>query len=150
MLQVRRILGVLLAATAVWLGWVFVHQVGLVREASSSAGPVRWTPFRADKIQPLLASGKSVFVDVTADWCFTCQYNEKAVLDSPEVAQVFQQQGMVLMKADWTNRDTAIGDYLKSFHRFGIPFYALYRPGKPPVVLSEFLTQRKVLQALQS
>ena len=95
-------------------------------------------------------SGKSVFVDVTADWCFTCKYNERLVLNSADVVQAFKNQGLVLMKADWTNHDAAIGDYLKSFNRYGIPFYALYRPGKQPVALSEFLTQAKVLAALQS
>jgi len=60
------------------------------------------------------------------------------------------QPGMVLMRADWTNHNAAIGDYLKKYGRAGIPFYALYRPGKQPVLLSEFLTKTKVLDALKN
>ncbi len=53
-----------------------------------------------------------------------------------------------MMRADWTNRDASIGQYLAKNGRAGIPFYALYSLGKPPVVFSELLTKRKVLRTL--
>ena len=87
-------------------------------------------------------------MEVTADWCVTCKYNEKFVLSDPEIVRAFEDQGIVLMQADWTNRDPAVTAFLEQFHRAGIPFYALYRPGQPPVLLSEFLTKRRVLDAL--
>ena len=121
---------------------------GVPMKPGRSSSP--WRPFDAAQIPALVKSGKSVFVDVTADWCFTCKYNEKFVLDSADVAQAFQEQGIVLMKADWTNRDAAIGEYLKSFNRYGIPFYALYRPGQQPNVLPELLTKGTVLRALKN
>jgi len=55
---------------------------------------------------------------------------------------------VVAMKADWTNRDDAIGQYLADHGRYGIPFYALYRPGVEPHVFSELLTKQDVLDAL--
>jgi len=78
-----------------------------------------------------------VFVDVTADWCFTCKVNERLVLDTPEVAKVFAEHDVVPMRADWTNRDDRIGAFLAEHGRYGIPFYLLYRPGQEPYVFSE-------------
>ena len=32
-----------------------------------------WQPLDAKQIPALVAQGKTVFVDVTADWCITCR-----------------------------------------------------------------------------
>jgi suppressor for copper-sensitivity B len=148
MQRVRFLMGFLLLGTAIWLGSIFARQVGLVKSQAGAEAATQWVSFDRQKIPGYLAQGKTVFVDVTADWCFTCKYNERFVLNTAAVQQVFDQQDIVLMKADWTNRDNEIGDYLKGFNRYGIPFYALYRPGQEPVVLSEFLTASQVLKAL--
>jgi thiol:disulfide interchange protein DsbD len=106
-------------------------------------------PFDESKIKPLVTSGKPVFVDVTADWCVTCKVNERLVLNNAQVVAEFKKRGVVMMRADWTHQDAAIGDYLKRHGRAGIPFYALYYPYKGPVVLSELLTRKQVLRELQ-
>jgi thiol:disulfide interchange protein len=144
------VLGLLLGLLFVILGNVSRHRETRSSAVSAETGGLTWRPCDAAQIPILLKSGQSVFVDATADWCFTCKYNERTVLDSEEIRQVFKKENIVLMKADWTNYDAAIGEYLKSFNRYGIPFYALYRPGKKPVSLSEFLTKGKVLKALRS
>ncbi len=110
---------------------------------------VRWVPFDEQEIPRLVASGKPVFVDVTADWCVTCKYNERFVLSDPDVVAEFKKRNVVMMRADWTNQDPAIGRYLMSSGRAGIPFYALYYPYRDPVLLSEFLTKKQVLRELR-
>ena len=40
-----------------------------------------WQPFDRGEIPKLVAEGKTVFVDVTADWCLTCKANKKLVLE---------------------------------------------------------------------
>lgn len=102
-----------------------------------SAGLIPWVEFDRAKAESLSAGGQLVFVDVTADWCFTCKVNERLVLDTPEVAQAFEENGVVPMKADWTNRDDEIAQFLAEHGRYGIPFYLLYRPGQEPHVFSE-------------
>ena len=53
------------------------------------------------------------------------------------------------MKADWTRPNPAIGAYLASFGRYGIPFNIVYGPGAPAgVVLPELLTTGDVAGAL--
>jgi suppressor for copper-sensitivity B len=124
----------------------------LPEEAASglSSEDVRWVPFSEEALAGELAAGHDVFLDITAEWCFTCKVNEARVLANAEVLQALKESQAVLMRGDWTNHNAAIGDFLTHAGRAGIPFDAFYRPGKPPVLFSEFLTKRAVLDALKS
>ena len=105
--------------------------------AGKPAGLIPWVAFDRSRAESLARGGQLVFVDVTADWCFTCKVNERLVLDTPEVARAFEEHNVVPMKADWTNRDDRIGAFLAEHGRYGIPFYLLYRPGQAPHVFGE-------------
>jgi thiol:disulfide interchange protein len=129
---------------------VATHRVSDSSHESLVAGGLSWVPFNEAEIQRQAAMGKRVFVDVTADWCVTCKVNEKTVLQRGEVAKALASPDLVLMRADWTNNDPAITQFLQKYGRAGIPFYVLFRPGRDPVLLSEFLTQRQVLKAFAS
>jgi thiol:disulfide interchange protein DsbD len=54
------------------------------------------------------------------------------------------------MRADWTRRDPAITQALSALGRSGVPVYALYAPGQPPVLLSELPSVAEVQAALQN
>ena len=105
--------------------------------AAQPAGLIPWVAFDRARAESLTAGGQLVFVDVTADWCFTCKVNERLILNTPEVAKVFAEHGVVPMRADWTNQSADIAAFLKEHGRYGIPFYLLYRPGRDPHVFSE-------------
>jgi suppressor for copper-sensitivity B len=118
------------------------------RVAPSSAGV--WQDFDEPAIGGLVGDGKVVVVDVTADWCITCQVNKQLVLDDPAVAARLAAPGVVAMQADWTRPDEAIARYLASFGRYGIPFNAVYGPGAPDgIVLSELLSKSDLMSALE-
>src|SRR5690606_28975248 len=109
-----------------------------------------WRPLDAAGIAALVAEGRVVFVDVTADWCITCQVNKKLVLETDAVAKRLEAPGVVSMRGDWTLPNEAISAYLASFGRYGIPFNAVYGPGAPGgIALPEILTRDAVLAALQ-
>jgi suppressor for copper-sensitivity B len=109
-----------------------------------------WRPFDQAEIQRLVAGGKTVLVDVTADWCLTCQVNKAAVLNRDPVAGILEGGDVVAMKADWTRPNQEIADYLASFGRYGIPFNAVYGPHAPGgVVLPEFLVTDTVVAAFE-
>ncbi len=108
-----------------------------------------WQRFDPARIPVLLAEGKRVFVDVTADWCITCEVNKRLVLRDAEVVAVLSAPDIVAMRADWTRPDADIAHYLASFGRYGIPFNAVYGPNSASgVALPELLTKGDVLQAL--
>jgi thiol:disulfide interchange protein len=116
----------------------------------SSAGLIGWVAFDRARAESLAASGQLVFVDVTADWCFTCKINERLILDTPEIAGAFAAHHVLPMRADWTNRSDAIARFLADNGRYGIPFYMLYRPGRQPVVFSELPSKTAILAALDA
>ena len=91
-----------------------------------------------------------MFVDVTADWCFTCKVNERLVLETEPVAAAFERHQVVPMKADWTNRNDTIAAFLEDHGRFGIPFYMLYRPGGEPHVFSELISKDKLVELVET
>jgi suppressor for copper-sensitivity B len=146
MVGLRKLMGVALLGTALWLAFVLSGEVG----ARSSPRPeAYWQPFQRQQIAPLVAAGRVVFVDVTADWCLTCQVNRRFVLNQAPIQSRFAAGDVVAMQADWTRPDAGIADYLRSYGRFGIPFNAVYGPGAPQgIALSELLTAEEVLAAL--
>jgi thiol:disulfide interchange protein DsbD len=96
------------------------------------------------------ASGRPVFVNVTAAWCVSCLVNEQVVLRAASVETAFTRQGVIMLKADWTRRDGTITAYLRQFDRDGVPLYVLYPAGHgAPVVLPQILTPGLILAELE-
>lgn len=108
-----------------------------------------WRNFEETSIASLVADGKVVLVDVTADWCLTCQVNKRLVLDDKTVAARLSGSDVVPMRADWTRPSDVITAYLKRFGRYGIPFNVVYGPAAPQgIVLPELLSVEALNQAL--
>jgi suppressor for copper-sensitivity B len=117
---------------------------------SSIAGELDWSPLDAAAIVQQVASGKTVFVDVTADWCITCKANKIGVMLQDPVYRALQAENVVLMKGDWTVRSDSVTAYLQSYGRYGVPFNIVYGPGAPQgLPLSTILSSKQVLSALQ-
>ena len=122
---------------------------GLARDAAPPRADALWRPFDQAEIAARVAAGETVFVDVTADWCLTCQVNKTVVLDRAPVGERLSGEGVVAMRADWTLPSEEISDYLARFGRYGIPFNAVYGPGAPEgIALPELLSDEAVLSAL--
>ena len=60
---------------------------------------IAWKSFDRGQIRSLVSQGKTVFVDVTADWCLTCQANKRLVLTKAAMAQRLNTQA-ISMQAD--------------------------------------------------
>jgi suppressor for copper-sensitivity B len=198
MLWLRRVLGIALAATALWLltvlaagsgmtkagvvgglalaivivlaarlvlaerlrrpaGWLvaplavaaFLVPAGGGAGAGLAAATGGWQPFDPARIAGLVGEGRIVFVNVTADWCLTCKVNERLVLAQEPVQALLAADDVVAMQGDWTRPDEGIARYLAGFGRYGIPFDAVYGPGRPQgEALPELLTPDLVVAAI--
>jgi suppressor for copper-sensitivity B len=116
---------------------------------SGDSLPAMWVPLDEKAIPALVADGRIVFVNVTADWCITCKVNEKLVLSRGEVRDKLSSSNIVAMRGDWTRPSERISLFLARFGRYGIPFDAVYGPGVPDgEALPELLTSDAVLTAL--
>ena len=116
-------------------------------EHRSPAQQIPWRTFSAHEVQLLVAAGRTVFVDVTADWCITCKINKALVIDGQEVAGRLSSD-VVPLRADWTKPDPEIARFLNKYGRYGIPFNIVFGPAAPDgIVLSEFLSTSSVSAA---
>ena len=113
-----------------------------------STADAGWTEYSPEKLTQLRNEGKAVFVDFTAAWCVTCQVNKRVALRADNVKARFVADNVVLMRADWTNRDEKITQALAQFGRNGVPLYVLYDRKGEAAVLPELLTEGIVLAAL--
>jgi thiol:disulfide interchange protein len=140
-LQGRSRVAVTMIALALGAGltWAIGANVLKIQEPTPPVAANDWQAWEPDKTEQLLAQNKPVFVDFTAAWCVTCQYNKKTTLSDRTVMQAFQAKQVQLLRADWTRRDPAITQALTDLGRSGVPVYVLYKPGRAPVVLSEIL-----------
>jgi thiol:disulfide interchange protein len=110
-----------------------------------------WQKFSQESLEAALDSGRPVFVDFTADWCITCKANERFAIETAAVRKRFEEQQVIMLRADWTHGDPIITDILKRHGRAGVPMYLVYPGGKnrEAVVLPELITAQSVLDALR-
>jgi thiol:disulfide interchange protein len=119
---------------------------GVARPAAAQEGGVlRAEPFNEARLAQLQQEERPVFVYFTADWCVTCKVNEKAVLERAEVAKAFSDKNITVLVGDWTRGDPAIGRFLESHGRSGVPLYLYYPPGGTVEILPQILTLQRVI-----
>lgn len=118
--------------------------------AQASVGDLRWERFSLADLRTRVERGETVFVDFTADWCWSCKVNERTVLASSRVQTRMRDLNVTAVKADWTRRNPEITRLLAKFGRVGVPFYAVFPANRlsQPVALSEVITPASVIDAL--
>ncbi len=136
------------AALVLMAGSIGANVLKPLEVAASPAAGERWQAWEPGRVDQILSTGQPVFVDFTAAWCVTCQYNKKTTLINPDVLADLTSKRVVTLRADWTRRDPAITAALQQLGRNGVPVYVVYKPGSPPVVLSEILSVDEVRAVL--
>ncbi|KAF2282089.1 hypothetical protein GH714_042913 [Hevea brasiliensis] len=110
-------------------------------------GKLAQVEFSEARLARLLRKGKTVFLAVGAEWCLTCKVNEK-VLESAPVQSFLRAHGVTYMKADWTNMDSTIAEYLNERGGGGIPFYELYVKGESVGPMPQIFSEKAILEIL--
>lgn len=110
----------------------------------------KWTKFDQYKVNETISEGNIVFVDITADWCITCQTNKLTTLGTKEIENLFIEKEIKTFRGDWTMKDASILSYLNQFQRSGIPFNVIYGPSNTRgLVLPEILTKDIVINSIK-
>lgn len=150
----RTVIAGLSLAGLAWLGWAIGPNVTRLQDATpgqavaTAVEGVSWQPWSPQAQAELIAQGRPVFVDFTAAWCVTCQFNKRTTLADASVLGDMARKNVALLRADWTRRDPDVTAALASLGRNGVPVYAIYKNGQAPQVLTEVLRVEEVRAAL--
>ena len=108
-----------------------------------------WLNFFEVDVDKFVNNNQLVFLDITADWCATCQFNKLNVLNSERVIQLFKDNKVFLLRADWTRPNQKINIFLEKYDRFGIPFNAFFSNNFPEgILLSELISEKEIVNAI--
>ena len=131
-----RVTGWLIAISALFA----IPQTSALAPTSSTVSQitVQSEAYNGSALRGHLDAGRSVFINMTADWCITCKVTEQRVLKTAPVDQLFVDSGVIRMTGDWTAYDASITAYLNQFDRVGVPLYVVHHPDQEPIVLSQF------------
>jgi thiol:disulfide interchange protein DsbD len=143
-----------IACLGLAMAWAVPGFSGTAEAAQTSSAAARgepaWGAWSESRVQAALDAKQPVFVDFTAAWCVTCQFNKRTVLNQPEVLADLRAKNVLLLRADWTRKDAAITAELARMGRNGVPVYALHVPGESqPRLLGEILSVQQVQDALK-
>ena len=127
----------------------FSTSLQIFQQHSSSAEEKDWVSFFTVDIDQLVAQDKIIFLDITADWCATCQFNKINVLNSDNIIKQFKENNITLIRADWTKPNERVNLFLEKYDRFGIPFNAFFSKKFPDgILLSELLSEKEIVNAI--
>ena len=109
-----------------------------------------WFRYSPSLIEEFAKAKRTVFIDVTADWCLTCKANEAAVLDDDDFIRAMDSLNVALVKADWTRETPEVNALLQSMEKSGVPAYAIYPAGNAnrQIVLPELLTVDGIVEEI--
>ncbi len=103
---------ILATATIVFGGALIVGSITADNWSTPIVDDLPWQR-SCKQIPQLVAQGKTVFVDVTAEWCITCKANKIGVILQDPVYSHLQQEDIVLMKGDWTTPSESVTQLTK-------------------------------------
>lgn len=148
----RKVLIPIVATTTLVFGAaLIIGSVTADNWATPIVDDLAWQKLDSKQIPQLVEQGKTVFVDVTAEWCITCKANKIGVILQNPVYNHLQQEDIVLMKGDWTTPSESVTQYLQSNGRFGVPFNIVYGPSyKSGIPLPIILDSDTVVQTLDA
>ena len=109
-----------------------------------------WYRYTPELIENFAKTGRTVFIDATADWCLTCKANEAAVLNREDFKHAMDSLNVARVKADWTRETPEVNALLKSMGKSGVPAYAIYPAGdaSKQIVLPELLTTNAIVEKI--
>jgi thiol:disulfide interchange protein/DsbC/DsbD-like thiol-disulfide interchange protein len=129
----------------------FVPGMSAIVE-SNMKNSIAWQPWGAVAVAKARAESRPVLVDFTANWCLTCQLNQKTSLEIDSVRVKLKEINAVALLGDYTRKNPEITAELKRFERAGVPLVLVYPKdaSKPPQLLPTILTPEIVLNALDA
>lgn len=108
-----------------------------------------WLAYNQYELNKLIEDQYVIFVNVTADWCITCKFNEIRVFKRKKFREYIKNNKILAIKADYTNSNKDTELLLNSVGRFAVPTYIIFSKANPQgKVLSEIITLDQIKKEL--
>lgn len=144
----RRILGTAAAVLVLIAVWDVNRQFEDVDSIAAEPGR---PAIDYEEIAGLVDAGRTVIVDIDAEWCLTCRFNDYTVFRTPVISELIKDYQVVVIKVNWTRYNPEILDFMARFGRKGVPFYVIFNKKVPGgMVLPEVLTEKDFRKVLES
>lgn len=142
-----------IAATLIVLifsGAVFDGVYNFVKKREEIS-QVRENTIDMNLINKYVKEGKIVVINVQADWCLTCLYNDLTVFSNIYVQRLVQKENIEIINIDWTNYNKDVLNFMEKYGRKGLPFYIVYSQKVPDgMVLPEILNDLEFTKIINS
>lgn len=111
----------------------------------------KWQEYSQSRLKAALDDNKIVVLNITAEWCLTCKFNEVRVLKNKNMLSYFDDNDVALFKADVTfDKTNEIQKILEQHNRPGIPLTIVYSKSHPDgIALSEILSAQDLVSAIE-
>jgi thiol:disulfide interchange protein len=109
-----------------------------------------WKEWSEESVADALNFGHGVFIDFTASWCLICQSNKVLVLRKEKTESLFEDYGIRLFVADWTQNDPEITRALERYGRSGVPLYVLKAADGTEQILPQNLSYSAIESAVKA
>jgi thiol:disulfide interchange protein len=146
------ILPALVMGTGIWMG---CDAAGYQNTAGGNqvVDGLLWNKWQPGYIEhSLKTKPKIIWVDYTAEWCFTCKTNKKIVFSNAAVKEQIEKLGVELVKVDYTDKSPEITTDLQRSDQSMIPVNLIYPPNYPrePAILhSGIMTPGQALKMFE-
>lgn len=142
----KKSLSIIILVLAIFLGYSKnVAEFGVYLD---NFGQV-WEEYSDELVSSYKREGIPMYLDFTASWCITCQFNKTVVFASKEVRDTISKNGIKLIRGDWTSEDPKITKALQFYGREGVPLNVVYNKNGESKILPTLLTPKIVLESFK-
>lgn len=136
MRKVKIVLAVPILLTSVWLTSVWYAQITDTYSLPEqiNANELKWQSYNSETIIALNEAKENIFIDFTADWCLTCKFNERFLINTKKFKDFVEKNNVYLFVADLTESNEVYYQALSSYGRDSIPLYVYYHNGEPKIL----------------
>ncbi|EGG94251.1 Cytochrome c-type biogenesis protein DsbD [gamma proteobacterium IMCC1989] len=130
--------------------WQNNQRIGYEDDPQATSSHGLWEPYTSATLTQLRNNNATIFVNLTADWCITCKWNEKRVF-TDETLQAMKDKGVYLLEGDWTRYNEEITALLDEYGRGGVPLYLLFKGDEltPATILPQILNPNDFKQLIE-
>jgi suppressor for copper-sensitivity B len=105
-----------------------------------------WQNFTRQTLEEALAQKQTVLVDVTANWCGTCQYNKMLVLERSWTVNMLVDKKVINLRASLDRENPEAQLLMAAKKVYAIPLTIVYGPKAPNGIILPTVYSYKILK----